>query len=71
MKQKLINIIGFVFIGLNIVAVSTMTYVYYQHQQYKKQRSENNVTYPKSWSNTNHRTCHEDNIWSAFFNKEK
>ena len=71
MKQKLINIVGYTFIALNIVAVSIITYTYFQHRQYKEQRLENNGTYPKSWSNINHPRCHEGNFWSTLFNNEK
>lgn len=68
MKQKLINIVGFIFIGLNITAVVIMAYVYFQHRQYKEERLENNGTYIKSLGNINHPRCHEGNFWSSLFN---
>lgn len=71
MKQKIINVLGFVVIGLNILLISAMAYVYYQHQHYKELRLENNTTYPKYWKNMSHHRCHESNIWDYVFNDEK
>ena len=70
-KHKIINIVGYTAIGLIIVILSVMTYVYFQHKQYKTQRLENNATYPKSWSDYNHPRCHEGNFFSTLFKTEK
>jgi len=67
----LINIVGYTAIGLSIVILSVMAYVYFQHQQYKTQRLENNATYPKSWSSYSHPRCYDGDFWSTLFNKEK
>lgn len=71
MKQKIINILGVVFIGLNIIAVSVLTFAYFHHQKYKNLRLENNKTFPKTFSNYSNPRCNEGNFFSTLFDTEK